>query len=73
MGSRDATLSEVEGLDKLSSQLRHELKSIEAQFEVSREKLREISRQFERELKDGLEKDGTNIVCTPADAICCHY
>ncbi|KAI1469668.1 uncharacterized protein F4812DRAFT_298064 [Daldinia caldariorum] len=45
----------------LSPELREKLIDIENQFNVTDEKLKEITRWFEKELREGLEKDGSNI------------
>lgn len=52
----------VEGLDNLSNELKDALQDIETQFAVNTAKLKEISQEFERELQEGLKKDGGNIV-----------
>ncbi|KAK5696816.1 hypothetical protein LTR97_008120 [Elasticomyces elasticus] len=54
-------MSDVQGLDNLSPVLLDELRALEQQFDVTPEKLKQISHRFEEELKDGLVKDGTNI------------
>ncbi|KAK5677857.1 hypothetical protein LTS10_009740 [Elasticomyces elasticus] len=54
-------MSDVQGLDNLSPVLLDELRALEQQFDVTPEKLKQISQRFEEELKDGLAKDGTNI------------
>ena len=58
----DVEDSEVEGLKALSPALERELENIEAQFNVDKDKLVKISRRFEEELQEGLERHGSNIV-----------
>jgi hypothetical protein len=62
-----ANMTEVEGLDHLSVDLKRELESLEDQFHVSSQKLKQISERFEEELKEGLEADGANIVSLARD------
>ncbi|KAI1382021.1 hypothetical protein F4677DRAFT_400577 [Hypoxylon crocopeplum] len=50
-----------EGFEGLSPDLREELIAIENQFNVAGEKLRQISERFKEELREGLEKEGSNI------------
>ncbi|KAK6954813.1 hypothetical protein Daesc_004782 [Daldinia eschscholtzii] len=47
--------------ENLSPELREKLIDIENQFNVTSDKLKEITRWFEKELREGLEKDGSNI------------
>jgi len=54
--------SEVEGVQTLSPALKRELGDIEAQFNVDKKTLVKVSQRFEEELKEGLEKHGSNIV-----------
>jgi hexokinase len=49
-------------VESLPSDLRSELERLQKDFWVSTETLKEISHQFERELQDGLERYGANIV-----------
>lgn len=60
---RDWKGSEVEDLDSLPPTLQTELGDLEAQFNVDAKRLKQISHRFEEELQEGLEKDGSNIVC----------
>ena len=61
----DVEDSEVEALQNLSPALKRELENIEAHFDVGKDKLKEISRRFEEELREGLERHGSNIVRIP--------
>ncbi|KAI1480278.1 hypothetical protein F4774DRAFT_409096 [Daldinia eschscholtzii] len=47
--------------ENLSPELREKLIDIENQFNVTSDKLKEVTRRFEKELREGLEKDGSNI------------
>lgn len=47
------------------------LASIEKQFTVNTDKLKQISKRFEEELREGLEKDGANIVSRRGKAMRC--
>lgn len=49
-------------VDSLPSDLQRELERLQKEFWVSTDKLKEISHQFERELQDGLDRYGANIV-----------
>jgi hexokinase len=49
-------------LGQLSPQLQEEFDTLKEKFTVDTAKLKEIIHRFEEELKEGLEKDGTNIV-----------
>ncbi|KAI1384980.1 uncharacterized protein F4822DRAFT_416934 [Hypoxylon trugodes] len=49
-------------LEDISPSLRKELAEIESQFNVTGEKLKQISERFEEELREGLENEGSNIV-----------
>lgn len=46
----------------LSPELLKALQTVERDFTVDAAKLKRIAEQFEKELRDGLEKDGSNIV-----------
>jgi len=64
MGSagKEPWISEVRGVEDISPALLKELREIEAQFDVSAAKLKEISHRFEEELREGLDGYGKNIV-----------
>jgi hexokinase len=63
MVSPTPTTSAVEGLDLLSSELLQELRDVESQFDVTTQKLKDISQHFEQELQKGLQgDDDANIV-----------
>ncbi|KAI1818413.1 hexokinase-domain-containing protein [Poronia punctata] len=49
----------------LTAELDRELSRIREDFTVTRDKLKEISRRFEEELKEGLEQDNQNISMHP--------
>ncbi|KAI1415868.1 hypothetical protein F5Y13DRAFT_186722 [Hypoxylon sp. FL1857] len=53
--------SKSNGLEGISLDLRDEMINIENQFNVTSEKLKRISERFEEELREGLEKEGSNL------------
>ncbi|KAI1134495.1 hypothetical protein F5Y05DRAFT_398099 [Hypoxylon sp. FL0543] len=62
--ARDVQLtrqSEPNSLEGISPDLQAELNNIENQFNVTSEKLKQISERFEEELREGLEKEGSNL------------
>lgn len=59
-------------IDSLPSDLRRELERLQREFWVSTEKLKEITSQFERELQDGLDRYGANIVSGLSDGSSIH-
>ncbi|KAI0841924.1 hypothetical protein F5Y06DRAFT_292747 [Hypoxylon sp. FL0890] len=52
---------ESNNLEGISPHLRDELTNIKNQFNVTSEKLKQISERFEEELREGLEKEGSNL------------
>jgi hexokinase len=46
----------------LPADLERELSKLREDFTVTRDKLKQISRRFEEELREGLEKENQNIV-----------
>jgi hypothetical protein len=54
-------------INSLSPELKRELDRLQGEFNVDTKKLKEISRRFEVELQDGLDRYGANIVCASND------
>lgn len=55
---------DTDGLHELPESLHNKLLRLEREFDVDTTKLKDISRRFEEELQDGLERYGANIVST---------
>lgn len=61
-GHSVADIPDMEDVNHLSQKLQKEFHNLLQQFTVDAAKLKEITTQFEKELREGLEKDGANIV-----------
>lgn len=54
----------AENTGGLRADLQAELTRIKNDFTVTSDKLKEISKRFEEELREGLEQENQNIVCS---------